>query len=222
MGTIWRAVFFFYAVFMLFSVWLALFFAAWAISISPGPGAVASMAAGLRYGMWPGVALVAGLIFGYSLQFVISIIGVAAMIKTSLILFEVIKWIGVTYLIYLGIKQYRSPVSMVRVDVSEMPSSTASKLFLQGFLVDITNPKAAIFLLAVIPQFVDTTKPLLLQYVSIWFTLCAVDLVIMLGYAALAANLVKLLKNPHTTARINKIFGFCFILAALTMAFMSV
>ncbi|MDK7178613.1 LysE family transporter, partial [Micrococcus luteus] len=96
------------------------------------------------------------------------------------LLFTVIKWVGVTYLVYLGVKQYRSPVSMVRVDVSKMPASTAGKLFLQGFLVDITNPKAAIFLLAVIPQFVDTSKPLLIQYVIIWFTLCAVDLVIML------------------------------------------
>lgn len=207
---------------MLLSVWLTLFFAAWAISLSPGPGAVASMAAGLRYGMWPGSALVIGLIGGYSVQFIISIIGVAAMIKTSMLLFTVIKWVGVTYLVYLGVKQYRSPVSMVRVDVSKMPASTAGKLFLQGFLVDITNPKAAIFLLAVIPQFVDTSKPLLIQYVIIWFTLCAVDLVIMLGYAALATNLVKFLKNPHTTAKINKIFGLCFILAALTMAFMSV
>lgn len=207
---------------MLLSVWLALFFAAWAISISPGPGAVASMAAGLRHGMWPGSALVAGLIFGYSIQFFISVIGVAAIIKTSPILFEVIKWIGVSYLIYLGIKQYRSPVSMIRVDVSNMPTTTAKKLFMQGFLVDITNPKAAIFLLAVIPQFIDTSNPLLVQYIIVWFTLSAVDLVIMLGYVALAANLVKLLKNPHITARINKIFGVCFILAALSMALMNV
>ena len=207
---------------MVFSVWLALFLAAWAISLSPGPGAVASMAAGLRYGMWPGAALVCGLIVGYTIQFIISVVGVAAVIKTSPLLFEIIKWVGVSYLIYLGIKQYRSPVSMIRVDVSNMPSATAGKLFMQGFLVDITNPKAAIFLLAVIPQFVDPTRPLMLQYVLICLTLCAVDLVIMLGYVALAANLVKLLKNPHITARINKIFGVCFILAALSMAFMNV
>lgn len=207
---------------MLFSVWLALFLAAWAISISPGPGAVASMAAGLRYGMWPGAALVCGLIVGYTIQFIISVVGVAAVLKTSPVLFEIIKWVGVSYLIYLGVKQYRSPVSMIRVDVSTMPSATAGKLFIQGFLVDITNPKAAIFLLAVIPQFVDPTQPLMLQYVLICLTLCAVDLVIMLGYVALAANLVKLLKNPHITARINKIFGVCFILAALSMAFMNV
>ncbi|HZJ96653.1 MAG TPA: LysE family transporter, partial [Oligella sp.] len=144
---------------MVFSVWLALFLAAWAISISPGPGAVASMAAGLRYGMWPGAALVCGLIVGYTIQFIISVVGVAAVIKTSPLLFEIIKWVGVSYLIYLGIKQYRSPVSMIRVDVSNMPSATAGKLFMQGFLVDITNPKAAIFLLAVIPQFVDPTRP---------------------------------------------------------------
>ena len=207
---------------MVFSVWLALFLAAWAISISPGPGAVASMAAGLRYGMWPGAALVCGLITGYTIQFIISVVGVAAVIKTSPLLFEVIKWVGVSYLIYLGIKQYRSPVSMIRVDVSTMPSATAGKLFMQGLLVDITNPKAAIFLLAVIPQFVDTTRPLMLQYVLICLTLCLVDLVIMLCYVALAANLVKLLKNPHLTARINKIFGVCFILAALSMAFMNI
>lgn len=205
-----------------FSLWLALFLAAWAISISPGPGAVASMAAGLRYGMWPGAALVCGLITGYTIQFIISVVGVAAVIKTSPLLFEVIKWVGVSYLIYLGIKQYRSPVSMIRVDVSTMPSTTAGKLFMQGLLVDITNPKAAIFLLAVIPQFVDTTRPLMLQYVLICLTLCLVDLVIMLCYVALAANLVKLLKNPHLTARINKIFGVCFILAALSMAFMNI
>jgi len=205
-----------------FSLWLALFLAAWAISISPGPGAVASMAAGLRYGIWPGAALVCGLITGYTIQFIISVVGVATVIKTSPLLFEVIKWVGVSYLIYLGIKQYRSPVSMVRVDVSTMPSATAGKLFMQGFLVDITNPKAAIFLLAVIPQFVDTTRPLMLQYVLICLTLCLVDLVIMLCYVALAANLVKLLKNPHMTARINKIFGVCFVLAALSMAFMNI
>lgn len=205
-----------------FSLWLALFLAAWAISISPGPGAVASMAAGLRYGMWPGAALVCGLITGYTIQFIISVVGVAAVIKTSPLLFEAIKWVGVSYLIYLGIKQYRSPVSMIRVDVSTMPSATAGKLFMQGLLVDITNPKAAIFLLAVIPQFVDTTRPLMLQYVLICLTLCLVDLVIMLCYVALAANLVKLLKNPHLTARINKIFGVCFILAALSMAFMNI
>lgn len=205
-----------------FSLWLALFLAAWAISISPGPGAVASMAAGLRYGIWPGAALVCGLITGYTIQFIISVVGVAAVIKTSPLLFEVIKWVGVSYLIYLGIKQYRSPVSMIRVDVSTMPSATAGKLFMQGLLVDITNPKAAIFLLAVIPQFVDTTRPLMLQYVLICLTLCLVDLVIMLCYVALAANLVKLLKNPHLTARINKIFGVCFVLAALSMAFMNI
>ena len=205
-----------------FSLWLALFLAAWAISISPGPGAVASMAAGLRYGMWPGAALVCGLITGYTIQFIISVVGVAAVIKTSPLLFEVIKWVGVSYLIYLGIKQYRSPVSMIRVNVSTMPSTTAGKLFMKGLLVDITNPKAAIFLLAVIPQFVDTTRPLMLQYVLICLTLCLVDLVIMLCYVALAANLVKLLKNPHLTARINKIFGVCFILAALSMAFMNI
>ena len=205
-----------------FSLWLALFLAAWAISISPGPGAVASMAAGLRYGMWPGAALVCGLITGYTIQFIISVVGVAAVIKTSPLLFEAIKWVGVSYLIYLGIKQYRSPVSMIRVDVSTMPSATAGKLFMQGLLVDITNPKAALFLLAVIPQFVDTTRPLMLQYVLICLTLCLVDLVIMLCYVALAANLVKLLKNPHLTARINKIFGVCFILAALSMAFMNI
>ena len=61
------------------------------------------MAAGLRYGMWPGSALIFGLIFGYSLQFVISVIGVAAIIQASPILFEVIKRIGVSYLIFLGV-----------------------------------------------------------------------------------------------------------------------
>lgn len=206
---------------MTLTVWITLFFSAWAISISPGPGAIGAMAAGLRYNFWPGAALTIGLIIGYITQFIISVVGVATILSTSPTLFMIVKWVGVLYLLYLGIKQYRSPVSMVRIDTQDMAPTSVRALILRGILIDITNPKGAIFLLAVVPQFVDTSQPLLAQYLIICLTLVVVDAIVMLGYTGLAASLMRIMRNPHHTARVNKLFGLAFIAAAVSMAFIN-
>lgn len=203
---------------MSLSVWLTLFAASWAISISPGPGAVASMSSGLRFGFKRGYWNAIGLAIGLAIQFVISVIGVGALLATSETAFNIVKWAGVLYLIYLGYKQYRSPVAMIRLEQDSIPNTPVHKLVMQGILVNIMNPKGAIFLLAVIPQFLDLSKPLLIQYVLIATTLCAVDLAVMAVYTGLAAKVMHLMRNPHHAARMNKFFGILFILAALFMA----
>lgn len=94
------------------------------------------------------------------------------------------------------------------------------KLILQGMLVNLTNPKGAVFLIAVTPQFLNIHEPLLIQYVIICATLVAADLIIMAGYTGLAARIMKYMRNPHRAAALNRLFGILFILAALFMAFM--
>lgn len=205
---------------MSWSVWLSLCAAAFAISLSPGPGAVASLSSGLRFGMRRGYWNAIGLAIGYGAQYVISVIGVGAILATSNTAFMIVKWLGVLYLLYLGYKQYRSPVAIIKLDHEQAPILSRRKLILQGMLVNLTNPKGAVFLIAVTPQFLNIHEPLLIQYVIICATLVAADLIIMAGYTGLAARIMKYMRNPHRAAALNRLFGILFILAALFMAFM--
>ena len=94
---------------MSLSLWLAFFIAAWAISFSPGPGAVAVMSASLNHGFARGCFATFGLILGFWTQLVVVAVGLGAVIATSALAFAVVKWLGVAYLVYLGIRQWRAP-----------------------------------------------------------------------------------------------------------------
>jgi homoserine/homoserine lactone efflux protein len=97
------------------STWFAFFLAAWAISISPGAGAVAAMSAGLNHGFARGYFLTFGLIVGIWTQVLVVGIGLGALIATSSLAFSIIKWAGVAYLVWLGIK----PVSYTHLRAHE-------------------------------------------------------------------------------------------------------
>lgn len=205
---------------MSWSVWLSLCAAAFAISLSPGPGAVASLSSGLRFGMRRGYWNAIGLGIGYGAQYVISVIGVGAILAASDTAFQIVKWIGVLYLLYLGYKQYRSPVAIIKLEHDTTHMLSRRKLLMQGILINLSNPKGAVFLIAVTPQFLNVHGPLLLQYVIICATLVTADLIIMAGYTGLASRIMKYMRNPHRAAALNRLFGVLFIMAALLMAFM--
>ncbi len=98
---------------MTWPLWLAFFAAAWAISLSPGPGAVAVMSASLQHGFARGYFATFGLVLGFWTQLVVVAAGVGAVIATSALAFAVVKWLGVAYLVYLGVRQWRAaPLSL--------------------------------------------------------------------------------------------------------------
>ena len=93
------------------STWIAFFAAAWAISLSPGAGAVAAMSAGLNHGFRRGYTMTFGLVTGIWTQVLVVGIGLGALIAASSLAFTVVKWAGVAYLVWLGIKQWRAPAA---------------------------------------------------------------------------------------------------------------
>src|SRR5690606_16176497 len=101
---------------MSLSTWLAFFAASWAISFSPGPGAISAMASGLKYGFRRGYWTTVGLQVGLLIQFVVVAVGLGALLAASEIAFSVVKWLGVGYLIYLGWKQFRTDAAPVAVE----------------------------------------------------------------------------------------------------------
>ncbi|MHA3022047.1 LysE family transporter [Mycobacterium sp. BMJ-28] len=207
---------------MTWQVWLAFLGAAIAISVSPGAGAVQSMATGMTHGLRRGYWSILGLEIGLMLQLALVAAGLGAVVTRSVIAFTVIKWIGVAYLAYLAIKQWRTVTTDLREQVGRTGKQTSGgrlALTVRGFLVNATNPKGLVFFLAVLPQFVVPAAPLLPQYLAIGATMIIVDIVVMGLYTGLAVRLVDWLQTPRQQTILNRVFSGLFATAAVVLSF---
>ncbi|HEX5688163.1 MAG TPA: homoserine/homoserine lactone efflux protein [Ideonella sp.] len=198
--------------------WIPFFLATVAISLSPGPGAIAAMGAGLNHGYQRGQRIAFGLALGVWTQLTVVGVGLGALLATSGTAFSVVKWLGVGYLVWLGIQQWRAPAAplVARDDGASQMSTRA--LVLRGWTVNAVNPKGTVFLIAVLPQFVDTTQPLLAQYLVIGATFGFVEFCVMSGYAALASRVLGLLRTPGQMRGLNRLFGGLFVAAGALLA----
>ena len=200
------------------TTWLAFFAAAWAISISPGAGAVAAMSSGLNHGFARGYFMTFGLVMGIWTQVLVVGLGLGALIAASSLGFAIVKWLGVAYLVWLGIKQWRAPAVPMVAETGEALVVPRRTLVLRGWMVNAVNPKGTVFLLAVVPQFLELAQPLAPQYAVIAATLGFTDLVVMAGYTALASKLPRLLKSPRQIRVLNRSFGSLFVAAGGLLA----
>jgi len=199
---------------MALDTWLAFFLASWIISLSPGAGAIASMSSGLQFGFLRGYWNAIGLQLGLAMQIAVVAGGLGAILAASSTAFYAIKWFGVAYLVYLAIKQWRAlPLDMTD-DAAVRPIGKPMAMMFRGFLVNASNPKALVFMLAVLPQFVNPQAPLLAQYLIIGATMISVDMIVMAGYTGLASKVLRLLRTPTQQKRVNRTFAGLFVGAA--------
>lgn len=203
----------FYLFVMSYQVWFAYMLACWVISISPGAGAIASMSSGLNYGFRRGYWNAIGLQLALLVQIAIVAAGVGVLFATTPLAFFVVKWFGVLYLLYLAYIQWTTKTQSIDIP-TEQPTKSIPKLILYGFIVNISNPKAIVFLLAVLPQFLDLSKPQWIQYVIMAATMITIDLIVMAGYTGLAAKVLRLLKSPKQQKYMNRTFAVLFSCAA--------
>ena len=194
-------------------MWFAYMLACWVISISPGAGAIASMSSGLNYGFKRGYWNAIGLQLALMVQIGIVAAGAGVLLATSPWAFLVIKWFGVGYLLYLAYLQWKAPVQSIEIAVDAKQKSIP-KLIMYGFLVNMSNPKAIVFLLAVLPQFLDLSQPQWPQYLIMGITMITIDLIVMAGYTGLAAKVLRLLKSPKQQKYLNRTFAVLFAGAA--------
>ncbi|MBB6289256.1 homoserine/homoserine lactone efflux protein [Pseudomonas sp. SJZ103] len=199
---------------MALDTWLAFFLASWIISLSPGAGAIASMSSGLQYGFLRGYWNAIGLQLGLAMQIAVVAGGLGAILAASSTAFYAIKWFGVAYLVYLAVKQWRALPMDMADDAAIRPLGKPMAMMFRGFLVNASNPKALVFMLAVLPQFVNPQAPLLVQYLIIGATMISVDMVVMAGYTGLASKVLRLLRTPKQQKRVNRTFAGLFVGAA--------
>lgn len=198
---------------MHFTTWLTFFFAACVIAVSPGSGAVLSMSHGLNYGVKKASGTIMGLQAGLLLILAIAGAGVGSILMASEFAFSVVKTIGALYLIYLGISQWRAKNDVPAANEDGADQATTaqvpamSRRFLTGFLTNATNPKGIIFMVAVLPQFISHDAPLLPQLLILGVTMCAIDLVVMHGYAFAASTMQRYFRDPKWLKSQNRFFG---------------
>jgi homoserine/homoserine lactone efflux protein len=177
------------------------------------------MSAGLNHGFKYGYVTIFGLVLGIWSQLLIVGVGLGALMATSSTAFAVVKWLGVGYLVWLGIQQWRAPARpmVAKSDTGEVVTRRA--LILKAWVINVVNPKGTVFLLAVVPQFINLAHPLLPQYLIIGATLGFTDMVVMSGYTALASRVLGALNEPSHIRAMNRTFGSLFVIAGSLLAF---
>lgn len=200
---------------MSWNMWLAFFAAAVVIAVSPGPGAVLSMATGLRHGYALALRAILGLQTALLIQLAIVVLGLGAVLAASARAFLAVKIAGAGYLIWLGVRKWRAPVELLD-DGAE--AREARGVYFQGVLVNLTNPKAIVFMVALVPQFIDPQLPQWPQFFIIAATMVGTDMVVMSCYALLAGRCRRWLRSPRMMKAQNRVFGGMFVAAGSLLA----
>ncbi|AJR07137.1 homoserine/homoserine lactone efflux protein [Photobacterium gaetbulicola] len=190
-------------------IWLAYLATAIVFSIAPGSGTVNSISNGMTYGWRKSLASIAGLQIGLGVYIVLVGVGLGALIAQSATAFTVIKWAGVGYLIWLGVQKWRDR-GLLQI-AGDHPQVPARQLCRQAVLVNLTNPKTVVFLVALFPQFIDPSQPQMAQLWVLGLTTVAVDAAVMLGYVVLASQLAGYIRSARIMAALNRVFGSMFI-----------
>jgi homoserine/homoserine lactone efflux protein len=198
------------------SVWVTYFLAAIVLSLTPGPGVFSSIRSGLHHGVRLGAWNAVGMQVANMIHVLVVAVGLGTLLLASEALFNTIKWLGVAYLVYLGIVTWRAEPKAF-VDGPDA-GTTVRQVFVHGFLVNLTNPKGIIFFVAILPQFIDVARPVAFQYLVLAVTTFAVDLAIMIGYTALAARVLRVMKNPGRLRWMNRGLGSLFVATGIALA----
>ncbi|WP_309128471.1 LysE family translocator [Microbacterium sp.] len=205
---------------MTWTVWLSLLAACVVISFTPGAGAINTMSNALNQGWRRSIWGVFGQQAALIVHVVIVAAGVGLLVSRSPIVFETIRYLGAAYLVYLGIRLLLArPQPIDAADVSPR-RETAWSIFRRGFWVNLLNPKAIVFFLAFVPQFVRLDRDPLPQYLILIATVIAVDVLVMWFFFAAAAKPFRRLTRSERGQRVlNSVFGVLFIAVAALLLF---
>lgn len=169
--------------------------------LSPGPGVVMTLSNALRYGARGTFGGIIGIACGTLIVASISATSVGVLLTTSAMAFTILKFVGAAYLIYLGIKLWRSPAINITVQPAQAESFT--KRFLEGLSLQLTNPKAVFFFISIFPQFIDLQS----NYSAQFSILVTTYIALVLGIHSLYALFAKRAKQWFTSERGGQILN---------------
>lgn len=183
---------------------------------TPGPTVLLALSNGARFGTRVALFGMLGAMLSDLILIGSVSIGLGAVLAASELAFQILKWLGVAYLLYLGIQLLRTKLQSKQNVLQQLntPTSPAFRLFLKCLFVAVTNRKGYLFFSAILPQFVNPQAPQLPQYVLLALTFTLIDGLVMLGYASGGARAVQFFRTPMTIVWINRFSGGALITLA--------
>ena len=182
------------------------------LNITPGADTLYILGRGMSQGKKSAIISALGISTGCLVHTILAAFGLSAILEKSIFAFNLIKWTGAMYLIYLGIKSFKSKGLIIENE--EINSKISSKkIFLEGVLTNVLNPKVALFFLSFLPQFIATNN----SYGSLPFLILGFTFIItgtLWGlFLSLSSAMVtqKMKENNSISLRLNKITGIVFI-----------
>lgn len=192
--------------------WWLFVVAVFLLSGTPGPNMLHVMTRSLAFGLRRGVAAMAGCLTGVITVLAASAAGLAALLTALPGLFDILRYVGVAYLFYLGIRAWRADVAPLDIaDDLLLPSHTLTALFRGGFLISISNPKLLLFAGAFLPQFVTPRAPQAPQFAILVATFALIEMGWYLVYGLGGRALARHLKRAELKRAFNRLTGALFV-----------
>lgn len=199
---------------MALNTWLLFLVTSVGISLTPGPNGLLALTHGALHGGRKTLFTIAGGLIGFVLVIALCMFGIGALVQASIIWLVVLKWVGGLYLAWLGVKLWRSPPVAVEVSSNGVTVS-APALFRAGLLTAATNPKCLLFFSALLPQFIDPDRSLLVQFTVVAMTYTVTEFVTELAIASFAARVRPWL--ARVGRRFNQVCGGIFVAVGLAL-----
>ena len=191
-------------------VWWLYVTAVFLISATPGPNMLHVMTQSIHHGPRRAIATMAGLMSAILFCLIASALGLGALLKASPRLFDGLRYAGVAYLLWLGIKAWRAPVG----DAGQVGTTGARSLralYGTGLLTGLSNPKLIIFAAALFPQFIDTDRPFAVQLAVLVVSFVAIEFGWQCVYALGGVKLARWLAPANRQRLFNRGTGLMFI-----------
>lgn len=203
---------------MSYTTWSAFLMISCLTAITPGPGSIQAMRLGLSQGWRKTILTIAGQ--ETALALIMIIVGTGAgIILTSPKVLMVIKGIGAVWLIYTGYLTWHIPISTEMLCKSNPTTVPLTKLkrFITGFITTATNARIIVFMISLMPQFIEPTQSLYPQLVLMTLTMLAVDAIMMHIYAFSASRIQYLVQEPRMIRIQNRLFGSVLMLSGMSL-----
>jgi len=193
-------------------VYLAFVVATTIMIALPGPSVLLTVAHSISFGWRHALSTVAGATMGIAVQLIVAAIGLTSLLNVVAQAFGWLRWAGAAYLVYLGIKQWRSASEPPELDTS---SVSKTNLLVQGLVTTIPNPKSLIFIAAFLPQFIDAARPLGLQFTCIVPTFLVITFTVTSLWALVAGNVRGFLQSQRAFQSVFRTAGGLMIIAGV-------
>lgn len=177
----------------------------------PGPAVLYVVSRSVDQGRAAGLASVAGICTGTVVHVTLATVGLSSLVLASTLAFDVVRYAGAAYLVYLGVR--RLLTRGVEGDVHERAPRTARDLYTQGLVVNLLNPKTIVFIFAFVPQFVDPAGRVWFEVLVLGLTFAALGALSDSLYAVVAGTVADRLRGTPLIARVERWFGGAMLVA---------